>query len=116
MKALLSISCGCVLAVLTPGPRQATAAEVELPRLEAALDAPDNGLAPPTITGNATAPPAPPKSAPAPGAPVSENVTINLINRLVQRGVLTKDDAEELIKQAEGDAVQARAQTSVRKP
>jgi hypothetical protein len=39
----------------------------------------------------------------------SQNVTVNLIHRLVDRGVLTKDDASELIKQAEEDAVKARA-------
>jgi hypothetical protein len=38
----------------------------------------------------------------------SQNVTINLIHRLVERGVLTKADADELIKQAEQDAVTAR--------
>jgi hypothetical protein len=38
----------------------------------------------------------------------SQNVTINLIHRLVERGVLTKADADELIKQAENDAVTAR--------
>src|SRR5262249_53722819 len=38
----------------------------------------------------------------------SQNVTINLIHRLVERGVLTKEDADELIKQAEQDAVSAR--------
>ena len=42
----------------------------------------------------------------------SQNVTINLINRLVERGVLSKEDAAELIKQAEEDAVEARAQTN----
>jgi hypothetical protein len=42
--------------------------------------------------------------------PPSQNVTINLINRLVQRGVLSKEDADELIKQAEADAASARAQ------
>ena len=45
-------------------------------------------------------------SAPAPSA----NVTMNLINRLVERGVLTKEDASDLIKQAEADALVARAQ------
>ncbi|MGC3989372.1 MAG: putative porin [Chthoniobacteraceae bacterium] len=47
-----------------------------------------------------------------PGAPVSksQNVTINLINRLVQRGVLSKEDAADLIKQAEADAEDAKAQ------
>jgi len=38
----------------------------------------------------------------------SQNVTINLIHRLVERGVLTKSDADELIKQAEADAAAAR--------
>ena len=42
----------------------------------------------------------------------SESVTINLINRLVQRGILTKDDASDLIKQAEADAFSARAQAN----
>ncbi len=40
----------------------------------------------------------------------SQNVTINLINRLVERGVLSKEDADELIKQAEDDAAEARAE------
>ncbi|HEX8311581.1 MAG TPA: putative porin, partial [Chthoniobacteraceae bacterium] len=44
----------------------------------------------------------------APPAP-SANVTMNLINRLVERGVLTKEDASDLIKQAEADALVARA-------
>lgn len=38
----------------------------------------------------------------------SQNVTVNLIHRLVERGVLTKADAEELIQQAEQDAATAR--------
>jgi hypothetical protein len=38
----------------------------------------------------------------------SQNVVINLINRLVERGVLTQQDANELIKQAENDAAVAR--------
>jgi len=42
--------------------------------------------------------------------PKSQNVTINLINRLVQRGVLSAEDAKELIQQAEKDAAEARAQ------
>ncbi|MFN0127395.1 MAG: putative porin [Verrucomicrobiales bacterium] len=39
----------------------------------------------------------------------TQNVTINLITRLMQRGVLTRGDAVELIQQAEGDAAIARA-------
>ena len=42
--------------------------------------------------------------------PKSPNVTINLIHRLVERGVLSADDARELIQQAENDAAEARAQ------
>jgi hypothetical protein len=45
-----------------------------------------------------------------PRAAPSTNVTINLINRLVQRGALTQQDADELIKQAEEDARVAREQ------
>ena len=44
-----------------------------------------------------------PPPAPAP----SPNVTINLINRLVQKGILKQAEADELIKQAEADAVTA---------
>jgi hypothetical protein len=55
-----------------------------------------------------TPPPAPPVDAGKPKP--SQNVTINLINRLVERGVLTKGDAAELITQAEADAAQARAE------
>jgi hypothetical protein len=40
-------------------------------------------------------------------APPSENVTLNLINRLVQRGILTKEDAGDLIRQAKEDAQNA---------
>ena len=52
---------------------------------------------------------APAQSAPAPKSP---NVTINLINRMVERGLLPKEDAAELIKQAEDDAVAARAEAA----
>ena len=54
-----------------------------------------------------------PPADPAAGgkAAPSTNVTINLINRLVQKGVLSKDDAADLIKQAEDDAVTARKQS-----
>jgi hypothetical protein len=48
-------------------------------------------------------------AATAPAAP-SENVTLNLINRLVQRGILTKDDAGDLIRQAQDDAKSAAQQ------
>ncbi|MCX6978890.1 MAG: putative porin, partial [Verrucomicrobia bacterium] len=47
-----------------------------------------------------------------PPAPPSQNVTINLINRLVERGILPKEDAVSLIKQAEADATLAREQAA----
>ena len=56
---------------------------------------------------------APPADASGGKAAPSTNVTINLINRLVQKGVLSKDDAADLIKQAEDDAVNARKQAVV---
>ncbi len=39
----------------------------------------------------------------------SSNLAINLINRLVARGMLPKEDADELIKQAEGETAIAQA-------
>jgi hypothetical protein len=48
----------------------------------------------------------------SPTEPVSpsQSVTINLINKLVQRGILTKEDAKEMIVQAQAEAETARAQ------
>lgn len=112
MKALLSIVYACVFA-LTPGVCRATPTDEDLPKAEVTLNTPAAGSTPPVPTESAAAKsPAPPKSTPAPSAPVSENVTINLINRLVQRGALSQEDADELIKQAEIDAVKARAQAA----
>jgi len=45
----------------------------------------------------------------------STNVTINLINRLVQRHALTKEDAADLIKQAEADAALAKTQAETKR-
>ena len=47
------------------------------------------------------------QSKPAP----SQNVVINLINRMVAKGLLSKEEAQELISQAEQDAAIARTQT-----
>jgi hypothetical protein len=44
------------------------------------------------------------------GTPKSQTVVVNLINRMVERGLLTKEDASDLIKQAEEDADVARQQ------
>ena len=46
-------------------------------------------------------------------APATASVTLNLINRLVEKGVLSKEDAEGLIRQAESDALTARAKQKV---
>ncbi len=51
---------------------------------------------------------APPENTPKPTP--SQSVTINLINKLVQRGILTKEDASEMIIQAQAEADAARAQ------
>jgi Putative porin len=46
-----------------------------------------------------------------PAAPPS--VTVSLINRLVERGVLTKEDSADLLLVAEADAADARAQAAL---
>jgi hypothetical protein len=63
------------------------------------------GASPPIDAASASASPSPGSQAsPTP----SQNVVINLINRLVQRGVLSKEDASDLIQQAEADAARAK--------
>lgn len=52
-----------------------------------------------------------PASNPEPAkAPPSLSVTVNLIKQLVESGVLSKDKADGLLKQAETEAAEARAQ------
>ena len=46
-----------------------------------------------------------------PSATPSQNAVVNLINRLVQRGILLKEEADDLIRQAEADAELAAAQS-----
>ena len=50
-----------------------------------------------------------PTATPLPAAPPTENVTINLINRLVQKGILTQAEAAEMIQQAQADAAAVAA-------
>ena len=52
----------------------------------------------------------PPEDTAGPSMPPSQSVTVNLIHKLVQRGILTKEDAAGMIKQAEAEAEVARAQ------
>src|SRR5262245_57658690 len=75
-----------------------------LPLVAEKTDAATSQVAPPPAEG---APQTGPADLIPPGAGTntpSFNVTINLINRLVQKGLLTKEDAADLLKQAEADA------------
>lgn len=59
--------------------------------------------------------PPPAEAAPAGTGPSdlmapSDNVTINLIRRLVKKGLLDQSDADELVKQSQSDAATARIQ------
>jgi len=72
-------------------------------------------VAPPSVspagTPPASAPSDPLPDASAPATP-SQNVTINLINLMVKRGLISKEDAAGLIKQAEQEAEAAKAQAA----
>lgn len=67
------------------------------------VDAPPNLEQPPDVMA---------ASAPPPVTP-TENVTLNLINRLVQRGILSKEDAADLIRQAKDDALRASQEAQI---
>jgi hypothetical protein len=83
----------------------------------ASIAAPHGGrLAVPTDAGSSatstdsTQPPASSAASSDP-AQASPNVTINLIHLMMKRGLITKDDAANLVKQAEQEAVAAGGQT-----
>lgn len=57
-----------------------------------------------------TEPPAPPAGGDSLSLESSENATVNLVRLLVQRGVITQEDAIGLIRQAEREARVARTQ------
>ena len=80
-----------------------------LPQPTSSAGASDNSAG--TIAANAAPdmPPQPAVSADAntDTAPPSKNVTINLINLMVKRGLLTKEDSQALIQQAEQEAASA---------
>jgi len=81
------------------------AAAMPSPRPEGELPGNDASLfssSIPVNTGPAT-------SGPAPEA-LSTSFAVNLLKRLVKRGVLTQEDADELTKEAQNDAATARAQ------
>ena len=62
-------------------------------------DAPDPTADAPLVTD------LPPEPKPAAAAAPTSNVTVNLINRLVEKQILTREEADEMIKQAQADAV-----------
>ncbi len=85
--------------------------------LQAQDAAPATPPATPAVPATAPAPTAPGPlpgdlpAAPTPAAAPTPNVTVNLINRLVQKNILTRAEADEMIKQAEADVATA-AQTA----
>jgi hypothetical protein len=97
-----------------PASPAAEPAPTAQPSLAAQLAAANPAIEPgqPGPSAQATPTPSPAAQASPTPFPRSQNVTINLINRLVQRGVLTKEDAAELIKQAEEDAAAAKAEAA----
>lgn len=82
------------------------------PAGEAAADAKPLAEALDPTVGPALATDLPQEKKPEPASP-SENVTINLINRLVAKGILSKEEADEMIKQAEADAATAAAKNDI---
>jgi len=89
-------------------------AENAAPAPAAASPAPSGPVTTPiSVDPAAAAPVLPDPNAPAPQplvATPSQNVTLNLINRLVQKGVLSQGEAADLIQGAEADAAFAKAQ------
>jgi hypothetical protein len=70
-------------------------------------------LVPPVTyaAGAVPMPPSPPETpAAAPDPAPSENATVNLIHLMVKKGLITKDDASDLVKQSEKEASSARDQ------
>lgn len=68
----------------------------------------------PVAYADGTPPPLPPapveKPAEAPASPGTQSVTLNLIQLMVKRGLLSKDDAAGLVQQAEQEAADAQKQ------
>ncbi len=89
---------------------------VVLPDGLVAAGSPASGVLPPPVLASASTASIPSVTTPsadggtsAPATP-SRNVTINLINLMVKRGLISKEDAASLTKQAEHEAEIARAQ------
>jgi sec-independent protein translocase protein TatC len=66
---------------------------------------------------SADRPPPPPDIAPGKeGAPVTRNVTTNLIDRLVAKNLLSKEEGNELLNQARHEEALARTRVEIRSP
>ncbi|MEZ5385154.1 MAG: putative porin [Prosthecobacter sp.] len=87
----------------------ATAVTTEEPSSDTPVTTPIPVDADPSVDPPLLPVPDAPAAQPILAAP-SQNVTLNLINRLVQKGILTHVEAADLIKGAEEDAAFARAQ------
>ena len=115
--AVASTLCATSMAQDTPAkPPEAPAPAAEKPATAAALKAAD-AAAPAADDGK---PKLPAQAVPAPAEldtmsllgkdRATSNVTINLINRMVKKGLLDKEEAADLIAQSEQDVVIARNQ------
>ena len=114
----------CFLAALPVWADDAASSPAPVAESVPILDAPMPVLRPVALSDGSLAsashvPSTPPASIVASDSPVStppatpsQNVTINLINLMVKRGLITKEDAADLIKQAEQEADVARAQAA----
>jgi hypothetical protein len=109
-----------VIQPITDAPLPAVPASTPEPQPEPSPKA-ETPLPPPEPTPAGTvvqesqsnAAPLPVVESPLPSAPSTPtgNVTINLIQKLVKRGILTQEEANEMIRQAEAEAEAVRAQS-----
>ena len=103
----------------TPAPIVQPITDAPLPPAPASTPQPEPTPSPtpasePTSTAKPeTTAPLPVVEAPLPSTPTTPtgNVTINLIQKLVKRGILTQEEATEMIRQAEAEAEAVRAQS-----
>ena len=90
-----------------PAPAPLASAPASVP---APAPAPDPAT-PVQVAANNSTPPA--SAAPAPAdAPPTSNTTINLINLMVKRNLISREDADGLIRQAQQEADVAKAQSA----
>ncbi len=85
-----------------------------LPSGSALVDAAD--MVPPTSNADPAPAAPPPAAASADASPSAANVTLHLIQLMVKRGLLTKSDAADLVKQAQKEASAAQVAAAARPP